>query len=170
MRYLTTILTGLTVMTAIHSGSVLANDKAVIGGLLGGAFGAAVGNHINGRNGAIVGAALGGATGVAIATDSQHNNQRHYDRTRPRYEERTIETREEIRYREEPRYETRRVIIREEPRVYYRNIQPQRIEYYRPIERHYWHGENRSRHHWDNYPRHERGHEHHGRKKRWDYD
>ena len=44
------------------------DTKAVIGGGLGGALGAAVGSGLGGRNGAIIGGALGGGAGAAIAT------------------------------------------------------------------------------------------------------
>jgi uncharacterized protein YcfJ len=47
---------------------------AAIGGGLGGAAGAAIGNEVAGRDGAIVGGALGGAVGAALNTedDTKH--------------------------------------------------------------------------------------------------
>lgn len=178
MRYLTTVLSGLTVLAALQSTPAMANGgDAVLGGLIGGAFGAAVGHQIDGRHGAIVGAALGGATGVALATE-QRRNERDvtYRREETRYEQpRYEETRyeEEPRYYEErremirvqPRYE-RRVVIREETPVYYAP-RPAPIVYVR--DRH-WH-----RHHgWDRDRRdHDRGHDrwhNQPRKKRWNYD
>ncbi|MBU1406349.1 MAG: hypothetical protein KKE83_07790 [Proteobacteria bacterium] len=61
----------LSVMISSISTSALAegiDGKAVLGGAIGGAAGAAVGSAVGGKTGAIVGAGLGGATGAAIAT------------------------------------------------------------------------------------------------------
>lgn len=176
MRHLTTVLSGLTVLAALQSTPVMANDgDAVLGGLIGGAFGAAVGHQIDGRHGAIVGAALGGATGVALATEPRrYNRDVTYRREETRYEEpRYEETRyDEPRYYEErrevirvqPRYE-RRVVIREETPVYY-DVRPAPIVYVRD---HHWHHRG-----WDrDWRDHDRDHgrwNDQPRKKRWDYD
>lgn len=167
MRYLTTVLSGLTVLAALQSTPAMANGgDAVLGGLIGGAFGAAVGHQIDGRHGAIVGAALGGATGVALATEPRrYEREVTYRREEPRYEEpRYYEERREV-IRVQPRYE-RRVVIREETPVYY-YPRPAPIVYVR--DRH-WH-----RHHgWDrDWRDNDRGHDrwnNQPRKKRWNYD
>jgi outer membrane lipoprotein SlyB len=82
------------VMISSVSTSALAegvDGKAVLGGAIGGAAGAAVGSAVGGKTGAIVGAGLGGATGAAIAAsddkpakkvvvvheDGHHDNGRH---------------------------------------------------------------------------------------------
>lgn len=162
MRYLTTVLSGLTVLAALQSAPAMANGgDAVLGGLIGGAFGAAVGHQIDGRHGAIVGAALGGATGAALATESRHYDSNvTYRREAPRYYE---ERREVIRV--QPRYE-RRVVIREERPVYY-DARPAPIVYVRDRHGHRHHGWDRDR------GDHDRGHDrwnNQPRKKRWNYD
>jgi len=50
---------------------------AAIGGALGGATGAVIGQQVGGRNGAILGGAIGGATGAAIAVDKDGDEHYH---------------------------------------------------------------------------------------------
>ncbi|MGV1100389.1 hypothetical protein ACUUL3_13400 [Thiovibrio sp. JS02] len=47
------------------------DGKAVLGGAVGGAAGAAIGSAIGGKEGAMIGAGLGGVTGVAVATSDK---------------------------------------------------------------------------------------------------
>lgn len=73
--------------TLFVSNAAFAGDNldAAIGGGLGGAAGAVVGNQVAGRDGAILGGALGGAGGAAITTshDRDHRDHyRHHDRYR----------------------------------------------------------------------------------------
>lgn len=44
------------------------DGRAVVGGALGGATGAAIGSAVGGRDGAVIGAGIGGAAGAAVAT------------------------------------------------------------------------------------------------------
>ncbi len=59
-----------TVATATLSMEASAGDP-VLGALLGGGVGAAIGHNINGRDGAWVGGALGAVTGASIAANSR---------------------------------------------------------------------------------------------------
>ncbi len=54
------------ISTPVMAGDV--DGRAVLGGAVGGATGAAIGSAIGGRDGAMIGAGLGGVAGVAVAT------------------------------------------------------------------------------------------------------
>jgi len=57
------------ISTPVMAGDV--DGKAVLGGAVGGAAGAAIGSAIGGKEGAMIGAGLGGVTGVAVATSDE---------------------------------------------------------------------------------------------------
>ena len=134
MTYLKLITGSLVLATAMQAAPAFAGDP-VVGGLIGGAAGAAIGNHVHGRHGAIVGAAIGGATGVLIATEPRH---RRYDEPRTVVQERVV-------VRETPRYYYREPVRYAEP-VYY-HPRPQPIVYVRETRhRHHHHGWHRG---WD---------------------
>jgi len=63
------------ISTPVMAGDV--DGKAVLGGAVGGAAGAAIGSAIGGKEGAMIGAGLGGVTGVAVATSDQKEPHAH---------------------------------------------------------------------------------------------
>lgn len=136
MIHTKSILAGVALLLSLSGTQALAGtrNEAIIGGLLGGGAGAAIGHHIHGRNGAIIGGALGGAAGVAIATPREVVHERVYVREEPRYYH---APRERVRYRPEPRH-----------------------EWHRDHDRHHDHWRQDDRRHggWDK----GRGHRHHG--------
>jgi len=70
------------------SSPVMAGDvdgKAVLGGAVGGAAGAAIGSAIGGKEGAMIGAGLGGVTGVAVATSDKKEHEADHVHGQPVY-------------------------------------------------------------------------------------
>lgn len=70
-----TFCTTLALIFGLLSANVALANEAVLGALLGGGAGAAVGSSIHGRNGAIVGGALGAAAGAAIGAEQNRYRQ-----------------------------------------------------------------------------------------------
>ncbi len=140
---LASLMLGLGI-TVVHAD----NSRVVVGGTLGGAAGAALGYHLDGRDGAIVGAALGGALGAAAAYQRPvHYASHEYVVERPRY-----------------RHPPQRVIYVPAP--------PPRVVYVdRYVYRDDRHRGHRHHKHWkhDRYDRHDR-HDRHDRDdyRRWD--
>ena len=66
------------VATATFSPQALANGDPLLGALVGGSIGAAIGHGVNGRNGAWVGGALGAVTGASIAANAGSYVDRGY--------------------------------------------------------------------------------------------
>ena len=71
------------VLFSVEANADSSNLDAAVGGGIGGAAGAAIGNEVWGRDGAILGGGVGAAVGAAIATDdeehgSRHGRHRHY--------------------------------------------------------------------------------------------
>lgn len=61
------------------------DGNAVLGGVIGGGAGAAIGSHVGGRNGAILGGAIGGGAGAAIGSNQTRHRApapRIYERQR----------------------------------------------------------------------------------------
>jgi hypothetical protein len=67
MKHMKTAFAFLTV-AALAAPAFAADNKAILGGAIGGGAGAAVGSAVGGTEGAIIGGAIGGAAGAAIAT------------------------------------------------------------------------------------------------------
>lgn len=160
MNYLKLIVGSLTMVTAAHSAQALAGE-AVLGGMLGGAAGAAIGHHVGGRHGAIIGAGVGGATGVVIANGG--SRERHYE-PREVIRERTVVRDQPRYYHQESKHYAQPVYHREPVRyaepIYYREpvhhvtpvyyARPQRIIYVMDTpRRHHPHGRHHgwNRHH-----------------------
>jgi hypothetical protein len=59
------LLTGMLVTPAFAASDA---ERAMMGAIIGGAFGAVIGDAAGGRDGAIMGSAIGAATGTAITT------------------------------------------------------------------------------------------------------
>lgn len=63
------LLTGMLVTPAFAASDV---ERAMMGAIIGSAFGAVIGDAAGGRDGAIMGSAIGAATGTAITTRDGH--------------------------------------------------------------------------------------------------
>lgn len=75
-QYIFSVLLGVSVITPAHAASDA--ERAMMGAIIGGAFGAVIGNEAGGRDGAIMGSAIGAATGTAIITRDSRAPQTVY--------------------------------------------------------------------------------------------
>ena len=66
---------GITLILAALATTPALAGETVIGALIGGGAGAAIGHSIGGRNAAIIGGALGAATGAAIANNNSYDTR-----------------------------------------------------------------------------------------------
>lgn len=75
-KKLVSVLLAVSALSTLLAPSVARahDDDVVVGALIGGIAGAAIGNNMGGQNSALVGAAIGSMTGAAIAD----SNSRHY--------------------------------------------------------------------------------------------
>jgi outer membrane lipoprotein SlyB len=151
-------------LLAVASGNAMADDsgRSVTGALIGGAAGAALGHHIDGRKGAIVGSAIGAATGVAIAnSDSRRRSDSDHGRDDYIYQDDDGYERERVVY-VQPEVRERIVYVQPQPVVVYRPapvVYQAAPVYYRPVRQ-------VVRYEYRGRDRHDNGH-HYGRDKKW---
>ena len=60
----------IALLLSVSASAFAVDGETLLGGVLGGAAGAAVGQNLGGREGAIIGAAIGGGAGAAIGSQS----------------------------------------------------------------------------------------------------
>ena len=139
---------GITIMlAALASTPAIANDE-IIGALIGGGAGAAVGHSIGGRNAAVIGGALGAAAGVAIANNNSgsrvvHTRSDYYAPPPPPayYAPAPVAYPQQVYYAAPVRVE-RRVYYVEDgySRSYYERRHPRHDRDWRHDERRHWDG------------------------------